>query len=480
MTIQELIEHCEGLLRAGQLSEAAAKIKTAGSASIPRHLRMQVANICRRAQQDGMALRILSPVVRSDQPAVMQPKPEEIAEYAASLQKIGAINEAINLLENLDRTQVPSADLYLAFCLFRQWDYEAAIPHLQNYVKAETDGYKKLVGKVNLAAAMATSHSPEAHAVLDEAMAECQAGQHTRLLSNCHEMRAQLAITAGDFQKAREELTQARKLLPQGFDAFFVRKWSAIVNSMETKDETFLMNLATAAEQQGDWECLRDVDFFRLKLKFDQQLLNRLVFGTPFGAYRARVQRDLNAPASNESFLYGAPGAPCFDAGTGDFIGGKIKYPGKTLHQLIAILLSDFYKPWSLGEIFSQLFPREYYNPFSSANRVHQLLWRLRKWLGDNQIPVRLAEHNGKFNLRIEGNFSFLVPLSRVQTTQHALEIHKIKLLFGSGQWFLLLEVRNRLNMSSATFKRLASWAVRERLFVRAGQGRATIYRIAG
>ncbi len=479
--IEQLIEECEALLRAGQLSEAGAKMKTASSNSIPRNLCLQVANICRRAQLDGIALRILSPVVRSDNPAITQPKADEIAEYAASLQKIGAVNEAISLLENVDREKVPAANLYLAFCLFRQWDYAGAIPHLQQFIKVESDPYKKLVGSVNLAAAMATSLDlPAAHTVLDEAMQAAVSGNHTRLLSNCHELRAQLGLAANNFAQAREELTLARKLLPQGFDAFFVRKWSAIVNSLESRDSSFLLNLAPAAEAQGDWECLREIDFFRLKLNFDQPLFDHLMFGTPFEAYRKRVELDLKARPTAESYLLGSKDAPCFDAGSGDFTGITLKYPGKTLHQLAAILLSDFYKPWSLGEIFSQLFPQEYYNAFSSANRVHQLLWRLRKWLSENNVPARLVEAGGKFSLRIEGPFAFSVPYQRLQTTEHALEIHKIKGTFGTEQWFSQRDVRSKLQMSSASFKRLASWAVKENRFERAGNGRSTVYKIAG
>ncbi len=479
--IEQLIEECEALLRSGQLTEAGARMKTASGQSIPRHSLLQVANIFRRAQLDGFALRILSPVVRFDRPELVKPTGAEIAEYAASLQKIGAVNEAIHLLENIDRAQVPTANLYLAFCLFRQWDYAAAVPHLQQFIDLENDPYKKLVGSVNLAAAMATNLDlAPAHAVLAEAMLAATSGQHTRLLSNCHELRAQLYLAAGNFAEAREELTLARKLLPQGFDAFFVRKWSAIVNSLESRDSSFLLNLAPAAEAQGDWECLREIDFFRLKLNFDQSLFDHLLFGTPFEAYRRRVVADLNISPSSGSYLLGSKDAPCFDAGSGDFTGVALKYPGKTLHQLAAILLSDFYKPWSLGEIFSQLFPQEYYNAFSSANRVHQLLWRLRKWLSESGVPARLVEAGGRFSLKIEGPFAFAVPYQRLQTTEHALDIHKIKGTFGTDQWFSQREVRHKLQMSSASFKRLASWAVKENRFERAGNGRSTIYKVAG
>lgn len=478
MTIQ-MIEECEKLLRAGRLAEAAAKIKTMGASNIPREFKVHVANLCRRAQMDSLALRVLAPVVRSDNPAITQPRSEEIAEYAAGLQKIGAVNEAIHLLTGVDRDQVPTASLYLAFCLFRQWDYEGAIPHLEHFVSREEDAYRRLVGRVNLAAAMA-SRDTRAHAVVDEAMSAARDGRHSRLLANCHEIRAQIHAANREFAAARTELKLAHGLLPQGMDAFFVRKWTAVVDALESGRPAPLLELAPAARAQSDWETLREIDLFRLKIEFDRALFERLMFGTPFEAYRARAERDLGVRVQSESFLLGQPGLPCFDAASGEGSGAEIKYPGKTLHQMLAILLSDFYKPWSLGEIFSQLFPKEYYNAFSSANRVHQLLWRLRKWLGDNRIPARLAESGGRFHLEMRDDFAFVVPYRRVENTQHALELHKIKRLFGTDQWFSQRDVRSVLNISSATFKRLAAWAVREQHFQRSGNGRATIYRIAG
>ncbi|MEZ4871691.1 MAG: hypothetical protein R2827_05465 [Bdellovibrionales bacterium] len=49
--------------------------------------------------------------------------------------KVGAINEAINILKLLPYGGAPETSLYLAYAYIAQWDYKKAIRPLKRFIK---------------------------------------------------------------------------------------------------------------------------------------------------------------------------------------------------------------------------------------------------------------------------------------------------------------------------------------------------------
>src|SRR5207302_175208 len=67
--------------------------------------------------------------------------------------------------------------------------------------------------------------------------------------------------------------------------------------------------------------------------------------------------------------------------------------------RMLQSLALDFYRPLQLAELHERLYPREYFNPFSSPDRVHQAARRLRRWLQENRIPLGISEELGQYRL---------------------------------------------------------------------------------
>lgn len=473
----DLIQACEADLRAGRISHAAARLRTVKTTEIPREHRMAIANLCRRAQMDYQALKVLAPVVRPDRAISAAPTAEEQAEYAASLLKIGAVHEALAILENVQ--DVPSAMLFKSFCHFRRWEHGMAIPLLTAFIAKAPSDYMKLVGQVNLAAAYTTTLQFKlAGEILDEAIPYAQREGHKRLWANAHEIRAQIHIHEGRYNEAKHDLTIAGTELNEVGDALLIRKWTAIALSLQTGSTAALDQFREEAVSHRDWETMRDVDYFQLRVSFDEGTFGHLLFGTPFSEYRERATSGLDRQPVAQEFIWGSSTAPRFYLSTGEVEGMKVSAPGNTVHQLLAVLLSDLYRPWSIGSIFAELFPREYFDVFSSPNRVHQLLWRLRRWFESNGVPVELTEYDGQYRLELKGEFAFVLPLQKVTLDEQEIYLRKIQTLFGRNITFSSRDVQNKLGISSSSFKRLASWALEHKKIVRMGASRATVYRV--
>src|SRR5262249_16869388 len=135
--------------------------------------------------------------------------------------------------------------------------------------------------------------------------------------------------------------------------------------------------------------------------------------GTPYEAFRSRVCAELDHHPEKSFYLLGAEGTPCMDITTGKINGEDALDSGRIGHQLIEVLLRDFYRPVKLCEIFAQLFPDEHFDIFSSPNRVHQLLFRTRHWIEQRQLPFSITEEHGYYTLQRAEEFSFLIPYER-------------------------------------------------------------------
>src|SRR3954471_14229944 len=96
----KLVNECEALIRSGQDHKVSRELAKLNTAKVARKWRLPIANIARRTSQITIGLRLLTPVVRSENNE-NKPTPEELCEYAILLQRAGSVNEALSILENL-------------------------------------------------------------------------------------------------------------------------------------------------------------------------------------------------------------------------------------------------------------------------------------------------------------------------------------------------------------------------------------------
>ena len=478
---KELIAKCENEIRAGQSQKVAGLLTGLERSEVPLGFRLPLANLCRRVGLISQGLKYLAPIIQSDREGVSPASNGELAEYAALLQREGAIHEALLLLDRVDAGAVPDASLFKAFCHFARWEYAQSIPHLRQFLTGSIPPYMRLVGEVNLSSALiAIGQHDEALEILSSLISSAREGSFNRLLANCLEMRAQVWIRRSDFAAARADLADGTELASREktIDLFLIQKWAAVLQLLEARDSQGLKAFRQRAVAANDWESVRESDLYLLKASFDRKRFEHLYFGTPFAGYRAKIERELGRVPAAESFILGSRQGPRIEIERGSIDGeDSLRFGGKT-HRVLQILTRDFYRPASLGGLFADLFPEEYFNVYSSPNRVRQIVSRARRFFEAAELPLAIEERGGTYRLSIEGEVGLVVE-RETQTPEPQLEqLRKLASVYDGGS--SSRQGRESLALSPSSFKRLMSWAIEKGKAERVGATTSTYYVLNG
>jgi len=247
---------------------------------IPREHATSVAALCRGTRLYLYALLILHRFVRPSARVLDSPSESEIVEYAGSLAQSGAEKEALDLLKNINADKNPNANLFTAFALFAQWEYEAAVPHLKNYVAhSKITDYQRLIGRVNLVAALVIARrGSEASLLLHDLLRKNGPNEMKLLQANLFEIQAQHHLYQRRVSEAEISIHNAKKLS----DSFYTLKWDLILSVFRTHKRTHLELLKKLSHEQRNWETLRENDLYEGIIFDDSKLLERSYYGTPF------------------------------------------------------------------------------------------------------------------------------------------------------------------------------------------------------
>jgi hypothetical protein len=483
VNFKDLIRECEADIRAGMADQAALRLRELPTAKIPDDLRFTFANLCRRTGLVSIGLKVLTPPHLRDRAEwLLSVGPAEKAEYALLLQRIGSVNEAMRILDRVDAAAFPDALLYRAYCHFNRWEYAEAIPLLEKYVGGPLDEYKLLIGRVNLVAALVSTGARSASAELAALLKACESGGHVRLAANCHELRAQLALAATDLAAAKDAIAAALGILSPAktLDQLFARKLQAVMTAVENGRAEAMEEFRREALDRMDWESARDIDFYMLKLNFSYERFEHLIFGTPFAAYRERVCQALGRRILKDSYVFGDAGGPVMDVAKAEIDGLPCLTVGGKIHQMLGILLRDFYRPKTLAALFSELFPSDHFDIFSSPDRVHQILRRTRAWLAEAGIPAEIVEIDRYYQIQVTGKFGFRLNLDRAPLDWNLVHFRRLKCIASADRLYTPKELRQKLGLGLTPFRRFATWAMEEGKLERSGTGSTTVYRLTG
>lgn len=483
---KEILELCEAEIRAGRPQRVARHLNGVNLAKMPRELRLPIANLCRRANLGAVGLRILAPLVHPKGAKSRTATPAETSEYGILLHRLGATKEALKLLESVKPGQAPNSLLFRSFCHFSFWHIEEPVALLSQFEELAESDYMRFVGRVNLALALSSCERfDEALDLTARNIEYAEKNDHGRLLANCHEIRAQIHCARAEYGEAKADLENAARLLAGANtnDSLYIQKWRAFIQGLETKSVEPVLSFQMLARKQRNWESVREADRYALKIKFDLQRFHRLVFGSPHESYRRLVYKDTGRLPELSTYRTGPATAPCFDLATGLISGEGFKNDqpfnvGKKLHQLIDALLRDLYRPMSAASLFADLFPDEHYDADFSPPRVHQAIFRVRRYFEEAGWPVVIGQTEGFFRLRVNGEFAFLIPLERQSVDGFHAQWSQLVSCFSGVESFTQSEAREKLGLTRSSFQRLSRWAAEKGLLERHGKTTSMTYRI--
>jgi tetratricopeptide (TPR) repeat protein len=474
ISIKTLFDACEEDLRMGRTSQCARRLGELKRVKVPREWIGKFAGLCRRAGQTEMGLRLLTRIVRSETEAVTA-TPDELAEYGALLLRSGATDEARKVLAGIDVSHTPDAGLFRAFCDFDQWRYVSAIPLLQAYLRAPISNYSQLVGKVNLAFALiAIDRLDEASELLQDGIATARKGKFTRLLGNCLEMQGQIDILRGRYARAEKSLDAAAEALSEArtLDELYLRKWRAILTASRHGETEELISFRAEAVARNHAESVRQTDLVVLKVAFDQNLFDRLYAGTPYAQFRMKLTAMFPQARLPENFLWGDPGGAILDL-------GRTNRDIARHQAFLRAILHDFYRPPRVGGLFASLFPNDYFDVYSSPNRIHQCLRRARQWLMGQNLPLSIDARSRVYSLSCKSPCQVRVSAAPVSNETHDALLADLRRDFADSGGFCAKSAQARLGISASSFHRLARRAIEERKMMKFGASTSTVYYFA-
>ena len=482
-----MLKNLEELVRSGKFDQVEQQLKKLVVKRVPRAQALGLANIARRVNQPALALSILNPIVRAE-PHALHPATElERIEYAENLRKLGAVNEASQILGEIDAAKYPQASFHLALCCFSTWRYADAIPHLRAYLAATSlTDYQKIVGRVNLAAALIHEASfDEAAPLLEGLRAETRAAGYNLLFGNSLELSAQLEIFRGAWADARRYLDEAAATLSSAgaVEALWVGKWKALAKSLEAaRVQPELREIAARAREAGHWETVRDCEYHIARIERDHALLTHVFYGTPHEGYKNNLMKAAGSWFKSPETYVWKSGETCdfvLNVSSGEITGGGEALPiGQAHHRLLVLLSRDFFKPFPLVALFAQLFPDEYFNPLSSPTRVHQTVKRLRTWIRESKFPIAVVESGGSYRLQVLPGGALEIPRDPVPLDSREIQL-KLTLKVLGSEPFSIRQAHQALGGSLSTSQRLLRWGVDRGLLDTYGAGPKTRYRAA-
>ena len=484
--------------RGGQIREHILKIQ---DSKLSRNDTLKVANYARRVGLSLVSINLLRAFVRSDAGINNKASNDEKSEYAAALIREGVVGEGLKILRDVDTSAYPESLLYSAFGLFTRWDYEASIPLLQKYVKLTGSEYQKILGHINLVAALIfTKNLDQADVLLARLIQQTQKEQYKLSHSYCLELYGQYYLQQKDYKKARNYFNKAGALSANSATSmpFLVRKWLAITDLIEAsasgkkdlsaKDIKQFNLIKDEALKIKDFETVRTCDLHLAICKRDKNLAKHVYFGSAHRKFRENVavqishfteipeQYDQILPSNNNNTLVKNE-TRCFDMHQGSEIAGSVKLKNnQAMHRVFQIIASDFYKPVRATEIFSLAFPNEYFDQSVSINRVHQVVKRLRIWLTESEVPLQIIENKNTY--RIQNTSSYKIRWTdRQQTFEKNFLVNKLFKKF-KNDTFKLQEAASYLEMPSRSASRALKKAIDESLIELVGGGSTSCYKI--
>lgn len=464
------ISAIENLLQSGEFSSAHLRLKEINTNKLTRDQFANYVNLSWRSGNVDLGLELLNPLIKNKAARLSE---KEWGEYAMCLNSIGAVVEAKKILSQ-DARSYKFFDLYSSFSFIYEWNYQEAIPHLENAIKnLPPASYQYDVGRINLLACfVAQEKYPEANELIRTLKDELNE-KHKRLRSNLEELTLQLLSGESRYQEGLQFLNQKYGVTDsKGPEEILFQKWKTILEvgagSIEKEELLKVRDLAFAAKM---WEVARDCETRYAFITQNPTFLKRAFFSTPWGKYRERITHQfadkIDFHSSFDLWLYPStmnqsqhpPPQFILDVENG-IIGSMELKKGALSHRLLRVLSSDTFRPHSVGGLFSKLYSAERFDIATSPNRVYRAISELRDILTSAGAPLEIAQIDTGYRLSPLQTITLRLGSATTEGGQIELKLASLKSIFADD--FSAKQAAEALKVSLKTAQRLLNAAIQD------------------
>lgn len=482
---EDLYQRLQELIATGKHLECHKELETLNPKKIPRVHAYSFGELAFRIHFHLFSLKVMHRFIHPETPFEDPASDKEKMIYASALYSLGSIQESLALLNTIDPINEPESLFFKALAGFYDWNYKDGVTFLENFITFPTiTPYRRLLGKINLAAAYVSIQDwSSADALLGELKKECAQSDAKSFLGYCYEIEAQSKFFRGLYDESINDLLKSKSLLEAqgGVYLFFVEKWILIARLMKTRapeELKELMQFRQQALKMNQWDTIRECDLFEAIACRNFTLIRKVIFGSPSEDYRRRA-RQLYTENIKPLGRFMWEIRPVDYAGDDplevfDPYAEKL-FKKAILLQVFQALTQDFYKPFTLGNLFQRVFPEEKFNPFSSPPRLLQLLKRLNSWFIEENIPLRVSFKKSEFKLISLKPIAVVVHRGKDLSSDDG-RFQELKTHFAQKS-FTTSEVAKTLMISKFTVQKLLNAALQDGRIERSGKGRDIRYR---
>jgi len=482
--IQNEILRWETAVREGRGQSVSREIKKLVAKKIPNIYRREIAALLRRIGDYSLALKVIYPKIYNvDNQFQENSSPTDVADYSLLLLRIGANNEALLKLMQLDPNKALQRNIYIAYCYFSVRNYEAALPYLLEYIELSgLSEYNRIIGRVNLLSALVeTNRIQEAIDLSGELIAELNENVHRRLLANCYELRGQALKLNDDFDQAKDSLLESLRLLKQDSERY---QYTALLNlshlqAKKEGSEKPLLEFIDKAKKSKKFELLRQADYFRLEFINDQDLFCRLYYGTPYNAFKHKLLKAYPQYKSSleKQWFFGKDGV-LVNVKEGKFNSKQVLKVGSVCHQTFQALFYDLYRPRPLSVIHELISDGDPFIPVHTPNRIKQIVYRLNKELASEGVKIQVKIKKNYLIWESEEKLRFVFEEGMEILNINRSYLKLLKNQFGSEP-FTRKEAQDTLQLSASQSKKVLKFLKEDEEVDHWNEGTLSLYQVS-
>ena len=201
--LQNQLDQIDKLIKIGKFKDSKKLFQLVlNPQKIERRNAVLIASYARRLHIPKVSLRILRPYVRPRIHRFMIANEGEKAEYAAGLIQLGQINEALNLLKEIEYPKNYLKCFQIeASAHMSTWNYEyaeAALRKLLIVGEGKISSFDFMIADVNLAECLIYQRRfLEANNKLNKLISKIDPDQNKLTLSKCYELKAECELHEG-------------------------------------------------------------------------------------------------------------------------------------------------------------------------------------------------------------------------------------------------------------------------------------------
>ena len=164
-----------------------------------------------------------------------------------------------------------------------------------------------------------------------------------------------------------------------------------------------------------------------------------------------------------------------------EIFGKEIPHGFELTSKLFCHLISDQYSPMTVGTIHSKIYPDDFFNPFSSPDKVYQILKRLNK-LTKQSFDLEVQNKKNKYQISYQQfkNQNLYLEKEQVILLSSPKKIfeNQLKANFANNP-FTALQLSKHYKVSKRTINRWIKILEEQQVVKKEGQGKNTRFKIA-